>query len=97
MTDYVNKSAKTDRIALPCNLNDEIQWAAALAVWKAGFELGDIKDIVAYLAPHISRNLPSIGYLVEIVTTSDKRITKRIKAETTLEEYKRIIDVFFNG
>lgn len=90
-------STNSTRIYLPCQINDDLSWEAAKALWESGKDIQDISDIKAYLMPHISPIKPLIGYRLEITTTDGQRITKHLKANFTTEEAANIINSFFKA
>lgn len=97
VNNYKLNSAKTDRIHLPCELTDDLNWTAMEAVWTRGKDIEDISNIEAYLVPHVSRRRPTIGFILKIITNDGQQISARVYVPTAPEIVANILDRFFEA
>lgn len=94
---YKLNSAKNDRIYLPCELTDDLNWTAMEAVWTRGKDIEDISNIEAYLVPRVSRRRPTIGFILKIITNDGQQISALVYVPTAPEIVANILDRFFEA
>lgn len=51
--------------------------------------------IMAYVVPHVSRRLPSAGFVIEVDAPNGKRLTKRVFAPRAEKQAGEILTAFF--
>lgn len=87
-------SGNSSRIYLAATLNDELNYKALQAAFEHGKDAEDIKDIKAYVVPHVSVYFPSIGIAYEITTNDGEQINARTKERAT-PDVVEILSRFF--
>ena len=88
-------SGNSSRIYLAATLNDELNYKALQAAFEHGKDAEDIKDIKAYVVPHVSVYFPSIGIACEITMNDGEQINARTKDSATPDEIVEILSRFF--
>lgn len=87
-------SGNSSRIYLAATLNDELNYKALQAAFEHGKDAEEIKDIKAYVVPHVSVYFPSIGIAYEITTNDGEQINARTKERAT-PDVVEILSRFF--
>lgn len=90
-------SSNSSRIYLAAILNEELNYKALQAAFEHGKDAENIKDIKAYVVPHVSVYFPSIGIAYEITTNDGAQINARTKESATPEAIAEILDRFFTA
>ena len=89
--DYKARSSKRTRIYFPCEIKDSIADCALSALAANGLDAADVKEIKAYLVPHISADHLSAGLVVNIITKGGAHITSKIIIDTHKEQLKKLL------
>ena len=87
-------SSNSSHIYLAAAMNEELYYRALQAVFEHGKDAEDIKDIKAYVVPHVSVYFPSIGIAYEITTNDGEQINARTKESATPDEIVEILSRF---
>ncbi len=90
-------SSNNSRIYLAATMNEELYYKALQAAFEHGKDAEDIKDIKAYVVPHVSVYFPSIGIAYEITTNDGEQINARTKESAKPEEIAEILNRFFTA
>ena len=90
-------SSNSSRIYLAATISEELYYKALQAAFEHGKDAEDIKEIKAYVVPHVSVYFPSIGIAYEITTNDGEQIKARTKENATPEEIAEILDRFFTA
>ncbi len=88
-------SSNSSRIYLAATMSEELYYKALQAAFEHGKDAEDIKDIKAYVVPHVSIYFPSIGVAYEITTNDGEQINARTKESSTPDEIVEILSRFF--
>lgn len=96
-TTFEMTSSNSTRIYLPCQINEDLRWETAKALFESGKDIEDIASINAYVVPHVSPVKPLISYRLEITTTDGQSLVKHLKADFTPEQTTAILDSFFSA
>lgn len=89
--DYKARSSKRTRIYFPCEIKDSIADCALSALAANGLDAADVKEIKAYLVPHISADHLSAGLVVNIITKGGAHITSKIIIDTHKEQLEKLL------
>lgn len=88
-------SSNSSRIYLAATMNEELYYNAMQAAFEHGKDAEDIKNIKAYVVPHVSVYFPSIGIAYKITTNDGEQINARTKESATPDEIAEILSRFF--